>query len=75
MEIVGGILVFVYYPKVEKIAIDSISLYNGTSANAILITQGWDTVQATVRRVILKERFVGSPPTFVNMPICIKTGF
>lgn len=48
VEIVGGILVFVYLPQVENIAISSISAYNGSAADSVLITQGWNTVQATV---------------------------
>lgn len=45
VEIVGAILVFVYFPEVETYALKSISAYNSST----IVRQGWDTFQANVR--------------------------
>lgn len=47
-EVVGGILVFVYYPQVETAAMESQSKYSGSGTDDELVKQGWDTFQATV---------------------------
>lgn len=49
MEIVGGILAFVYYPKAKTAALKSMHYYGKNSTKAVAITAGWDAIQSTVR--------------------------
>ena len=50
VQIVGGILAFVYYPSVEEGIVASISQYGGSSEEAQAITAAWNTVQEAVSK-------------------------
>jgi len=47
MEIVGGILIFVFYPRVQTAILDSINKYDEKNQDNV-VTIGWNTFQATV---------------------------
>ena len=52
VEIVGGVLAFVYLPQARMLVSSTVVLYdpfNDTDARAVLITQAWDAIQPVVR--------------------------
>lgn len=48
IEVVGGVLAFVFYPDAEQVAIDSMSKYNEDSPQGNSIKTGWDALQEGV---------------------------
>ena len=48
MEIVGGILAFVFYPRAREEALNSMRSYNDPSPAGETIRAGWMALQETV---------------------------
>jgi len=48
MEVVGGILAFVYYPKAKEVALKSMAKYNENSEEGRTIKAAWDELQKSV---------------------------
>jgi len=49
LEIVGGILAFVYYPKAKQVALKSMAEYGKSSSLGKTVTAAWNGLQNTVR--------------------------
>jgi len=48
MEVVGGILAFVYYPRAKEMALKSMDQYNEDSEVGKTIKAAWDQLQESV---------------------------
>lgn len=47
IEIVGGVLAFVFYPRAKEAALSSMNRYNGGTEEDQIITAGWQLLQET----------------------------
>ncbi|XP_078492815.1 tetraspanin-18B [Ciona intestinalis] len=49
LEIIGGVLAFVYYPKAKQAAIDSMKLYDDATPEGNTVKAAWDAFQTAFK--------------------------